>query len=259
MDFLQATVLALIQGLTEFLPVSSSAHLILVPVLMEWKDQGLAFDVAVHLGTLCAVILHCRAYIARAYRLDPPAIRWIGYIAAASIPVLAAGYLGADVVERHLRSPLIIAATSIAFGLLLWIATRYESGLPEAAKNRLDLKSALLIGASQILALVPGTSRAGITITAGLLLGLHLRTAVQLSFVLAVPVILAASLYEGAKLAGMETPSASWSMLASGFCLSAVAAFATIRLILALLSTVGLLPFILYRLVLGVVLLVVFL
>ena len=227
---------------------------------MAWEDQGLAFDVAIHLGTLCAVIFHCKPHIVRAYRLDPPTIRWICYILVASVPVLVAGYLAADVVERHLRSPLVIATTSIVFGLLLWIALWYESRLPETAKNSLDLKSALLMGASQILALVPGTSRAGITITAGLFLGLHLRTTVQLSFALAIPVILAASLYEGTKLASMMPPLfTSWSMLALGFCVSAVVAFATIRLILALLATIGLLPFIIYRLILGAILLVVFL
>ena len=260
MDFFQATTLALVQGLTEFLPVSSSAHLILMPTLMEWSDQGLAFDVATHLGTLCAVVFHWRQHIVRACRLDPLAIRWVFYVVAASIPVLVAGYLTVDIVERHLRSPLVIATTSIAFGLLLWAALWYESRLPATSSSRLDLKSALLIGASQILALVPGTSRAGITITAGLFLGLQLRTAVQLSFGLAIPVILTASLYQGVKLTTMAGPSlASWPMLALGFCVSAVVAFATIRLILALLSSIGLLPFIIYRLVLGVVLLVVFL
>ena len=261
MDLSQIAVLALVQGLTEFLPISSSAHLVLLPVLMAWKDQGLTFDVAIHLGTLCAVVFHYRKYIDHVFRLDPSVIRRVYYIALASVPVLIAGYLSDDVVEQYLRSPLIIATTSIGFGLLLWIALWYESGIPASRKTHLDWKLALVIGGAQILALIPGTSRAGITITAGLFAGLHLRTAVQISFVLAIPVIAAASLYQGAKIIA-DTPEVAaslWSELALGFCISAVVAFATIRLILALLSSVGLLPFVLYRLVLGIILLIVFL
>lgn len=260
MDIFQAITLALVQGLTEFLPISSSAHLVLLPALMEWQDQGLVFDVAVHFGTLSAVIFHYRSCIVSMFRLDPQAVRYACRIVIASLPVLICGYFLENITEQHLRAPLVIATTSIVFGLLLWAATWYETATPSRKKNSSDLKLVFLIGTAQVLALVPGTSRAGIAVTAGLFLGLPLRTAVQVSFALAIPVILAASAYQGTKIiTGLEFTTVPWSMLILGFCISAVTAFATIRLMLALLSTLGLLPFIVYRLILGIILFAIFL
>ena len=258
MDAFQAVFLALVQGITEFLPVSSSAHLVLLPSLMQWPDQGIAFDVAVHLGTLCAVVFHYRASLAemlRDLRRCPRRDNVVVLLAVASIPVLAAGYALENVIEQHLRTHLVIASTTVGFGLLLWAAVwrhaRMRARHSRAPSGVLDLKSALVIGLAQTFALVPGTSRAGVTITAGLFLDLPREQAIHFSFLLAIPVILLATLYEAA---GAGTGHDAWPEFALGFAVSAVFALLTIRLFLALTERVGLTPFIVYRLVLGALL-----
>ena len=174
MDMLQIVILALVQGLTEFLPISSSAHLILVPILTDWPDQGLAFDVAVHAGTLTAVVAYFRRELARMLvewlvsfrgRLTPDArLAWAVLIG--TIPVGLAGLLFKDVIETQFRSPMVIAAATIVFGALLWVAD--ISGRRNRDEYALSLLDVLVIGLAQALALIPGTSRSGITITAGL-------------------------------------------------------------------------------------------
>ncbi|MDX1443800.1 MAG: undecaprenyl-diphosphate phosphatase, partial [Gammaproteobacteria bacterium] len=179
MDFLQTIILAIIQGLTEFLPISSSAHLILVPVLTGWSDQGLAFDVAVHVGSLAAVMLYFRRDIVnvtvaglrslKTRRVEGDArLAWA--IVLGTIPVGLAGLLFADFIEANLRSALVIATTTIVFGLLLWVADRH--GATGRNEHQLRWVDILVIGVAQALALIPGTSRSGITMTAGLLMGL---------------------------------------------------------------------------------------
>ena len=267
MDTFQALCLALVQVATEFLPVSSSAHLILLPTLMGWEDQGLGFDVAVHFGTLFAVVFHYRGTLKGMLAC----LRWgdessnfalnrrrLAYLVVASIPILPAGYLLAGVVEQQLRTPLVIASTTVGFGLLLWVGVWYESRLPLSASKRMTFKSALIIGLAQVLALVPGTSRAGITITAGLLLGLTRHQAVRFSFLLAIPVILAASLHEIMRL-GVQPDPETWRLMTLGFIASAFVALTTLRLFLLLVELIGLGPFVVYRLVLGALLLVLFL
>ena len=255
MDTFQALCLALVQAATEFLPVSSSAHLILLPTLMGWEDQGLAFDVSVHFGTLFAVVFHYRGTL-RGMLVRHR--RRLAYLAVASIPILPAGYLLAGVVEQQLRTPLVIASTTVGFGLLLWVGVWYESRLPLSASKPMTFKSALIIGLAQVLALVPGTSRAGVTITAGLLLGLTRQQAVRFSFLLAIPVILAASFHEIMRL-GVQPDPETWRLMTLGFIASAFVALVTLRLFLLLVHLIGLGPFVVYRLVLGALLLVLFL
>ena len=260
MDISQAVILAAIQGITEFLPISSSAHLILLPAIMEWKDQGLAFDIAVHFGTLFGLILHYIQYVKWRPQLNPRRRAIIYYILIASIPLLIIGYTLANFIEQNLRSPLVIATTSISFGLLLWFATWQEAKTPFSVKSRLNPKMAIIIGLSQALALIPGVSRAGITITAGFLLGLPRHTAINFSFALAIPAILAASLYQIIKLiTSTQTTSSTWIILAVGFCVSATLALATIRVFFFLLPYIGLMPFIIYRIFLSVILFILFL
>ena len=204
MDLTQLIILALIQGITEFLPVSSSAHLILVPLLTDWQDQGLAIDVAAHLGSLFAVVLYFRKDISRVLFAGINSIikkdtsdtdsKLFWYLVLASIPVLAFGFLLRDSVSTYLRDPLIIAAASIAFGLLLWYAD--VAGKRVRQINSIQLKDAIIIGLAQALALIPGTSRSGITMTAALMLGLDRQSAARFSFLMAVPIILAAGTYE---------------------------------------------------------------
>ena len=264
MDTFQAIILALVQGLTEFLPISSSAHLILVPVLTGWQDQGLAFDVAVHFGTLSAVVAYFREELlamakswADSLRTRNPdeEARLAWAVLLGTIPLGLCGLLFHDVIETHLRSPLVIAATTIIFGLLLWYADRV--GPQTRCEYRLDAGRVTLIALSQALSLIPGTSRSGITITTGLLVGLDRKAAARFSFLLSVPSISMAALYETKNLLEASVP-VDWSPILIAVAVSAISAYLCIHYFLKLLDRVGMLPFVLYRLVLGVFLLVMF-
>lgn len=265
MDLLQIIVLAIVQGITEFLPISSSAHLILVPILTEWEDQGLAFDVAVHVGTLAAVMFYFRHDIARmltawftslhTFQLTPDAkLAWA--IALGTIPVGIAGLLFKDVIETHLRSPLVIAATTIIFGLLLLASDYY--GRRQRTENEIKWLDVLLIGISQALALIPGTSRSGATMTMALFLGFTREAAARFSFLLSIPVILLAG---GLLTKDLVESSVTidWMALSLGVILSAISAWLCIHYFLKFLSKLGMLPFVIYRMVLGAFLLVLFL
>ena len=263
MDILQIIVLALVQGLTEFLPISSSAHLILVPYLTDWPDQGLAFDVAVHVGTLTAVVLYFRkqikvmffAWIAslKGRHSEDSKLAWAVLIG--TIPVGLAGLLFKDVISEHLRTPLVIAATTIIFGLLLGYS--HCSGKRARDEHSLSWKDIIVIGCAQAIALIPGTSRSGITITAGLMLGLTAPAAARFSFLLSIPVIVLAG--------GVETMDylkvadiSDMGDLIIGALISAVSAYMCIHYFLILLERIGMTPFVVYRLGLGIVLLLLY-
>jgi undecaprenyl-diphosphatase len=264
MDPLHLIILALVQGITEFLPISSSAHLVLVPVLSDWDDQGLAFDIAVHVGTLLAVVAHFRVDIARMVRggLRPLTggavdvdgrLGWL--VVMATIPVGLAGLAFKDVIETGLRSPAVIAWASIGFGLLLWFADRWGRRLRD--ERTLGWRGALAVGLAQALALIPGTSRSGITMTAGLALGLDRVAAARFSFLLSIPVIALAGGLQLVELAASDA-GVAWGMLIAATLLSAVSAWACIHLFLRWISRIGMLPFVLYRVALGVILLILF-
>jgi undecaprenyl-diphosphatase len=264
MDFTQIVLLALIQGITEFLPISSSAHLILVPVLTGWQDQGLAFDVAVHVGTLLAVVLYFRRELVRMARewlvsltgrrlTSDAKLAWA--VIFATIPAGLAGLLLEDFVAHALRSPVVIALATIGFGLLLWWAD--ATGRRVRSEHHIGWRDVVVIGIAQALALIPGTSRSGITMTAALAMGLTREAAARFSFLLSIPIILAAGGLETLKLVDDPNPVA-WDVLVSGAVLSGVSAFFCIHFFLKLLERVGMLPFVIYRLVLGIFLLAVF-
>ncbi len=264
MEFIQIIVLALVQGLTEFLPISSSAHLILVPIIAGWQDQGLAFDVAVHVGTLAAVILYFRTTIKRLVidwlaslqqrkNVGESKLAWA--VILGTVPVGLAGLLFNDLVEIFLRSPLVIAATTILFGLLLgwadWIGKRNRH------EQQINWRDTLLIGLSQTLALIPGTSRSGITLTVGLMLGLTREAAARFSFLLSIPVIFLAGGLETLKLIEAEQQT-NWLALATGAAVSGISAYLCIFFFLKLLERIGMWPFVIYRLVLGGILILMF-
>ena len=261
MPLIQIIVLALTQGLTEFLPVSSSAHLIVGSKVLGWPDQGLVFDVATHLGTLVAVFIYFR------HELMDMTKAWLGpavsesdrrhramavYLALASIPAVLVGALAHDAVEFYLRDIRIIAWTTIGFGLLLWMAD--VRGNREVELEQINLRSVLLIGLAQALALIPGTSRSGVTITAGRFLGLTPDAAARFSFLLAIPIIGAAGSY-GVLRVLMGDANIDWLQFVLAVAISAVAGWVCIAAFLALLKRVGLMPFVIYRLMLGLVLL----
>ena len=265
MDFLAAVILALVQGLTEFLPISSSAHLILAPRVFGWPDQGLAFDVAVHLGTLIAVVWFFRreviailtawlsAVVGRAHERTEARLGWA--ILIATIPVVLAGFFLENFVETQLRSPLVIATTTAVFGVLLWVADLRRNSV--ADEHEISLFMALLIGIAQVLALIPGTSRSGITITAGLGLGLSRRTAARFSFLLSMPAIAGAAVLETAELLKSPAP-VQWITMAAGLLVAAVSAYICIRLFLQTIERIGMLPFMVYRLLLAAILFLLF-
>ena len=262
MELWHIIVLAVIQGLTEFLPISSSAHLILPSQVFGWPDQGLAFDVAVHVGTLAAVVWYFRSEVCRL------TVAWAGdtvrgrvgqdsglawAVIAGTVPAGLAGLLLNDFIESSLRSGLVIAVSTIGFGLVLWWSDavgRRNRDLPA-----LTMKDAVIIGVAQALALIPGTSRSGITITAALFLGFGREAAARFSFLLSIPLILAAGLLKTLELAE-QGGATDWAAIALGAALSFVSAVVCIHLFLKFLEQLGLMPFVIYRLVLGLMLLV---
>jgi len=265
MDMISAIVLAIVQGLTEFWPISSSAHLILVPRFLGWEDQGLAFDVALHFGTLLAVMVYFRREVVavpRAMLLQlsgrphPVANAKLGWaVALATVPAGIAGLLFKDFVEDELRWPLLIAGTTAFYGALLWFADSRRGDLND--ERELTLGKALVIGCAQALALVPGTSRSGITITASLFLGLSREAATRFSFLMSIPVILLASLLEGYQLVTTSGPVA-WDFLGVGVIAAAVTAYFCIALMLRVVGQIGMAPFAIYRLLLATALLAIF-
>jgi undecaprenyl-diphosphatase len=266
MTLLQALVLALVQGITEFLPISSSAHLILAPYLFGWPDQGLAFDVATNTGTLLAVVVYFRRDLADLVRglLRPaehgevegmPARRLLWALVLGTVPVAVAGLLLDDWVAGAARDPLLIAGTSIGFGLLLWAADRL--GRRRRGLATLTLADAVLVGLAQALALVPGTSRSGVTMTAALALGYRRPAAARFSFLLAIPVGVLATGYDVLQVALGVVPAGDLAAMAVGLVVSAVSAYLVIGALLAWLERQTMTPFVVYRVALGLVILAV--
>jgi len=259
MTLIQIIVLSLIQGLTEFLPVSSSAHLILGSKVFNWPDQGLVFDVATHLGTLLAVLVYFRKDL---WNMLTPwfetgkeneTSRKLGLtLIVASIPAIVAGGLLHNLVESGLRDIRVIGFATIGFGLLLWWADARFARTKQLAE--MTMKSGFLIGLAQVLALVPGTSRSGITMTMGRMLGFDADTAARFSFLLSIPIIAAAGAYGVLRMLMHDAPI-DWLQFSLAILLSAIAGWLCIAAFLALLQRVGLLPFVIYRLALGLALL----
>lgn len=273
MDWITIIVLALIQGLTEFLPVSSSAHLLLVPLFTDWPDQGLAFDIAVHFGSLLAVIAYFRreigelvnAWLASVFKGRHSAESRLAWaIGFATIPVGLVGILAKPVVETAMRSGVFMAYSLIGFGLLLgyadWRYSRRCKIEPEhqpVDEYHMSLWQITAIALSQALALIPGTSRSGITITAGLLVGLSREASARFSFLLSIPVIFLASILQTSELA-MGTTTIDWLAVLAAVTIAAVSAYVCIYLFMGIIKKVGMQPFVIYRLALGVYLLYVF-
>ena len=257
MDLAQIILLAIVQGLTEFLPISSSAHLILVPLLLNWPDQGLAFDVAVHVGSLIAVVFYFRREVRQMLKAWFQSLSGDGssrdsrlawWIILGTIPAVIIGFIFKGLIESELRSPWVIAATTIVFGLLLWVADRSPS--KSRSEHDLGFKDVLVIGLFQAIALIPGTSRSGITITAGLLLGMNRRSAARFSFLLSMPLIFASGSLQTLDLL-QSSLTIDWMALILAIVLSAVSAGLCIHYFLKLIDGIGMLPFVIYRLLLG--------
>ncbi|OLQ91276.1 undecaprenyl-diphosphatase [Vibrio panuliri] len=257
MSYFEAFILALIQGLTEFLPISSSAHLILPSAVFGWEDQGLAFDVAVHVGTLAAVMIYFRsevvsllsAFFASIFKGDrskEAKLAWM--ILLATIPACVFGLFMKDIISLYMRSAWIIATTTIIFGLLLWYVDK-KSALKDD-EFQATWQKALFIGVAQALAMIPGTSRSGATITAALYLGFTREAAARFSFLMSIPIILLAGGYLGLQLVTSGEP-VHLGVLMTGIITSFISAYICIHFFLKLISRMGMTPFVIYRLILG--------
>jgi undecaprenyl-diphosphatase len=264
MPLYQAIILGIVQGLTEFLPVSSTAHLFLTPWLLGWKDQGLAFDIALHAGTLAAVLLYFfRDWVqvlAQGFGVrmsgDPaiqrnPRLLWL--LVMATLPIGAIGYLFQKQAESAWRNPWVIGTTLIVVGVLMWLAEYV--GRKNKDLGLVNAGDAITIGAAQALAVVPGVSRSGITIAAGLVRNLDRQTAAKFSFLLSTPAIAAAAgkdfwdlmRHEGGLPPEMRVP------FAVGILVSAITGCLTIRFFLTFLRSRSLNFFICYRVIFGII------
>jgi len=258
-DALQAIVLGIVQGLTEFLPISSSGHLRIVPALFGWDDPGAAFTAVVQLGTMAAVLLYFRADLWRIGRA------WLGslrdreqrrtldarlgwYLVVGTIPIAAIGLLFADPIETEFRNLYLIGTTLIVFGLLMLWADRTSKRV--RGIESLNARDGVTVGFAQALALVPGVSRSGATISAGLLLGLDRTAAARFSFLLSVPAVVLSGLFELRHIG--ESGGASAGVTALAVLLAFVSGYASIAFLLRYLVRHGLGVFVGYRLVVGV-------
>lgn len=252
MDYTQAVVLGVVQGLTEFLPVSSSGHLILVPRVLGWPDQGLAFDAAIHLGSLGALLAYFREEL-RAL-LSGALSRRLGLaLVLATVPAGLAGLLFDQIIEAHLRSPLVVASTTAFWGLVMEGADRRAAAPPAGGDplEQVGIRRALVVGCAQALALIPGTSRSGITITAGLLGGLDRATAARFAFLLGIPITGAAGLLKMLDLFQQGLPPGEAGPLAAAVLAAFVSGWAAVWFLVTYLRRRSLRPFVVYRVILA--------
>lgn len=257
MPLFHAIILGVIQGLTEVLPISSSAHLVLMPWLFGWSYQGISFDIALHVGTAMAFGIYFfkdwldilrKAFAKERSKKSP--LLW--YLAAGTIPAAFAGLLLEEQAETVFRSIPLIMAMLIIFAVILWIAD--HRGKRDKTIDNMNLKTALVVGLAQALALIPGVSRSGITITAGLFEGFSREAAARFSFLLATPIVFAAAALKLTKLQAAYFDAAFWTGVIS----SAVSGFIAIHLLLKLVRRSSLNIFVFYRIIFAIIMLVLF-
>ena len=255
METFQLILLSFVQGLTEFLPVSSSAHLVLLSELINQKDQGIVFDVGVHLGTLIAAVIYFRKDLKKillnlsSKDLVQTENSLFWNLIVALVPILVFGYFLRDLIEVNLRSIKVIGFTTLSFGALLYIADKL--GTKKHNLDSINLLQAFVIGLFQCLSLIPGTSRSGITITAGLFLGLKAVSATRFSFLLAIPTIAVIALVELIRLSFFDISFDGALQLLLASCISFIIAYVSIDVFLKLIDRIGFTPFVIYRLLLG--------
>ncbi|HYE90283.1 MAG TPA: undecaprenyl-diphosphatase UppP [Terriglobales bacterium] len=252
MSYLQAIVLGIVQGLTEFLPVSSSGHLILVPHVFGWADQGQAFDAVMHIGTMAALVAYFRRELWE-IATGKLSRRLTLILIAATIPAGLTGVLFGKAIEA-MRSPLLIAGTLVFWGLVMWLADRSAPPAKDSADDPLEgigWRKGLTVGIAQAIALIPGTSRSGITITAGLLSGLDRATAARFSFLLGIPITAAAGLYKLLQLMKTGIPSSDQGPLMAAMLASFLSGWVAVAFLVGYLRRRSLTPFVIYRIALA--------
>lgn len=258
---LQAIVLGALQGVTEFLPISSSGHLIVVPALLGWEEQGIVFDVTVHLATLCAIVIALKNEIVSVVKGAREGVKadrsLIAKLLVATVPAFAVGALWGGELDS-VRTVVIVAWMLIGWGVLLFVADHYPRKLTVDARRVYEVgwKQAIVVGIAQAFALVPGTSRSGATMTVGLLSGMDRGQAARFSFLLAVPAILGAGVKTAFDAAQAGNIQLDWLALGLGFASALVCGVLAIRFLFFVIRKSGFGPFAAYRIALGIIILV---
>lgn len=273
MTIIQAVILGVIQGFTEFLPVSSSGHLIFLPKLFGWADQGMAFDTIVHLGTLVAVVIYFRGKIwnlivsffdynkeTRNWNLETRGERRLGWLIILSvIPAGVVGLFFADWLEINFRAPVFVGINMIFWALVLYFADQYACAPTHphtSMLGKLNWKSSLFIGCAQAIALIPGTSRSGITMTAGMFAKLNKESAVEFTFLMSVPIIALAGADGLFKIIRHGAGTVSYFSLGMGFIAATVSGWLAIDILLKIIKKWSFTPFVLYRIIVGILILI---
>lgn len=263
MDIWQIITLSIVQGITEFLPISSSAHLVLVPYLTGWQDQGLLFDLGVHVGTLFAVMVYFRKEVVLLLkgfkrsllgRFDTVEAKMFLMLFVSTLPLLFIAPFLKEWVTFVARSMTVVAITSIFYGLLLyWADQRVLHCTKKLNKKEITAKEALVYGLFQALALIPGTSRSGICMTAGRLMGYSRKECSRYAMLMSIPVILVLGFYGFYEYSILEQkPIGSLLDLSLGAALSFLTALLSLHMLMTFVEKVGFLPFVIYRVVLGI-------
>lgn len=260
MGCVQAVVLGIVQGLGEFLPVSSSGHLILIPWLFGWKDHALSFDVMLHAGTLLAVVV----YFGKEWKIllregllsirqktikGPPERKLFWYIVIASVPGAIIGKLLEEKAESVFRSPLIVAAAMCGFAIIFYLIDSLSGKKRDL--DSLDFKDSVAVGLSQSAAIIPGVSRSGITIACGLMLGLNRQSSARFSFLLSTPIILGATVLKIKDVFIMN--AAEFFCVLTGFIVSAAMGFVAISCLMAYVKKHSFIVFVVYRIIFSVI------
>ena len=253
MDFVQILILSIIQGITEFLPISSQSHLILTSKLLGMSDQGLSFDIALHAGSLMAIIIYYRKEVTKIMSISDEGIQYLKLIIIGSIPLPIIGLLFVDIVSENLRTINTIAFMTIVFALLLYFAER-RNHENENSFATLSFFTIIFIGFMQTLAIMPGVSRSGIVITAALLLNYSREDSIKIAFLLSIPAIFMATVYQSMQLYGVGNIEILNEHLL-GMILSFIFSYITIHLFISTINKISFTPYVVYRIALGLLLL----
>jgi undecaprenyl-diphosphatase len=253
MDLIQIVVLSIVQGITEFLPISSSAHLILISKLFGWQDQGILFDIYLHGGSLFAIIYAFRKEVSKLIQraFSPYKQNLLLCLIVATLPVAIVGFLGGDFIEQNFRSLEFLILTTFLFAIFLFISDRY--GKKTNSIKSIDLKDSFIVGMFQIFALMPGVSRSAITMIGALILSYSREDAARFSFLLSIPTLSAVLL--GSSIEAIQSEETiDWSILILGGLISFVVSLLCINLFISFIQKIGFTPFVLYRIILSITL-----
>jgi undecaprenyl-diphosphatase len=254
MDFIQILILSIIQGVTEFLPISSQSHLILTSYFLGLKDQGLGFDIALHFGSLIAILIYYRKEIKSLFSLTDEGLNYFKLIIIGSIPLPIIGLLFIDIVSQNMRSIFSIASMTILFAVILYLADAKKKEVVTKFAN-ISIYTIIFIGLMQTLAIMPGVSRSGIVITAALLANFTRQDSIKIAFLLSIPAIFMATVYQSMQLYEVGNIEILNEHIL-GMSLSFIFSYITIHLFISTINKISFTPYIIYRLILGITLIV---